>query len=108
MNTIARLFSVGFFLFALGAASGANAMAEEYYIYRDAKGGLVLSNQKPPAGSTIIKQITISEQRTDESPTKPPQAQVRPQAESKVEERPLNVPADDLAPRLNWVWNWSI
>jgi hypothetical protein len=34
---------------------------KDYYIYRDAKGALVLSNQKPPENSKIIKQVTYTE-----------------------------------------------
>ena len=33
--------------------------AVEYFIYQDAKGRLVISNQKPPPGSKIIKQQTL-------------------------------------------------
>jgi len=33
--------------------------AGEYFIYQDAKGRLVISNQKPPPGSKIIEQQTL-------------------------------------------------
>src|SRR5215470_5441952 len=33
--------------------------AGEYFIYQDAKGRLIISNQKPPPGSKIIKQQTL-------------------------------------------------
>ena len=36
---------------------------EEHYIYKDAQGGLVLSNQKPPAGSTILRKLDLPEFR---------------------------------------------
>ena len=35
------------------------AHSSEYYIYYDSKGGLVISNQKPPPGSKIIEQLTL-------------------------------------------------
>jgi hypothetical protein len=34
-------------------------LSGEYYIYRDSNGVLVISNQKPPPGSKIIKQQTL-------------------------------------------------
>jgi len=60
--------------------------AGEYYIYRDSKGVLVISNQKPPPGSKIIKQQTLfdtaegettlvqdgNEMRPNATPSKPP------------------------------------
>jgi len=33
--------------------------AGEYFIYQDDKGRLIISNQKPPPGSKIIKQQTL-------------------------------------------------
>ena len=47
------------FLFILAPHS----QAEEHYIYNDLKGGLVLSNQKPPAGSTIFRKLDLPEFR---------------------------------------------
>jgi hypothetical protein len=35
--------------------------AAEYYIYRDSRGALVISNQKPPPGSQIIRQRDFPE-----------------------------------------------
>jgi hypothetical protein len=35
--------------------------AAEYYIYRDPKGGLVISNQKPPPESQVITQRDFPE-----------------------------------------------
>ena len=37
------------------------ARAEEYYIYQDPNGKLVISNKEPPPGSGIIKQQTLPE-----------------------------------------------
>jgi hypothetical protein len=34
-------------------------LSGEYYIYRDSNGVLVISNQKPPPRSKIIKQQTL-------------------------------------------------
>ena len=35
--------------------------AEEHYIYKDRQGGLVISNQKPPAGSIILRKLDLLE-----------------------------------------------
>ena len=47
------------------------AQAEEYYIYKDPNGKLVISNKEPPPGSRIIKQQTLSE--TTDSQIQPSQ-----------------------------------
>jgi hypothetical protein len=39
------------------------AQTEEHYIYKDPRGGLVISNQKPPAGSTILRKLDLPEFR---------------------------------------------
>ena len=44
------------------------AQAAEYFIYRDPKGVLVISNQKPPAGSKIIKQQNMPDLADSETP----------------------------------------
>ena len=57
ISTIAALiFASLFFLTAHG-------QAEEHYIYKDAQGRLVISNQKPPAGSTILRKLDLPEFR---------------------------------------------
>jgi len=63
---IAFCFSLffGFFMRAQG-------WAEEYYVYRDANGKLVISNQQPPPGSTIIKQQNLPETFDNEVPRVP-------------------------------------
>ena len=48
-------------LYLLTGLTATQAYSGEYFIYQDAKGGLVISNQKPPPGSKIIKQETLSE-----------------------------------------------
>jgi hypothetical protein len=50
---------LGFCLYVLIGFVDKQAHGGEYYIYRDSKGGLVLSNQKPPPDSKIIKQQTL-------------------------------------------------
>jgi hypothetical protein len=42
--------------------------AGEYFIYQDAKGWLVISNKKPPAGSKIIKQQNMPDLADSETP----------------------------------------
>jgi len=54
----------GFFMRAQG-------WAEEYYVYRDANGKLVISNQQPPPGSTIIKRQNLPETFDNEVPRVP-------------------------------------
>jgi hypothetical protein len=43
--------------FALGLAVVTQGRAEDYYIYHDPYGKLVISNKEPPSGSKIIKQF---------------------------------------------------
>ena len=47
------------FILLFGFFMCAQVQAEEYYIYRNASGALVISNQQPPPGSTIIKQQNL-------------------------------------------------
>ena len=56
ITTAALIFASLFFLTAHG-------QAEEHYIYKDPQGGLVISNQKPPAGSTILRKLDLPEFR---------------------------------------------
>jgi len=51
------LLALCFYL--LAGLMAKQAHAGEYYIYRDANRGLVISNQKPPPGSKIIKQQSL-------------------------------------------------
>ena len=44
------------------------AQAEDYYIYRDPAGKLVISNKEPPSGSKIIKRHSWSEGTDSEVP----------------------------------------
>ena len=43
--------------------SAANSQSEDHYIYKDAQGKLVISNQQPPAGSTILRKFDLPEFR---------------------------------------------
>jgi len=45
------------FALFLGLAVVTRGQAEDYYIYHDADGKLVISNKEPPPGSKIIKQL---------------------------------------------------
>ena len=56
ITTAALIFASLFFLTA-------HAQAEEHYIYKDPQGGLVISNQKPPAGSTVLRKLDLPEFR---------------------------------------------
>jgi hypothetical protein len=48
----------------------ATAHSADYFIYRDVKGVLVISNQKPPERSHIIRQESLP----DEAESEPPKA----------------------------------
>lgn len=54
--TTAALIFVSLFLAALG-------QAEDHYIYKDAHGKLVISNQQPPAGSNVLRKLDLPEYR---------------------------------------------
>ncbi len=45
------------FALFLGLAVATQGRAEEYYIYHDPDGKLVISNKEPPPGSKIIKRL---------------------------------------------------
>jgi len=49
------------FALFLGLAVVTQGQAEEYYIYQDPNGELVISNKQPPPGSKIIKQQNLPE-----------------------------------------------
>jgi hypothetical protein len=63
----------------LGLAVVTPGQAEEYYVYQTPNGALVISNQQPPPGSKIIKQLDLPE---DERPQEPGKAQPNNQPES--------------------------
>ena len=50
-------------IFAFLFFSAANSQSEDHYIYKDAQGKLVISNQQPPAGSTILRKLDLPEFR---------------------------------------------
>ena len=55
-TTAGLIFAFLFFL-------AANSQSEDHYIYKDAQGKLVISNQQPPAGSTILRRFDLPEFR---------------------------------------------
>ena len=55
-------------LYLLTGLTATQAYSGEYFIYQDPKGGLVISNQKPPSGSKIIKQQSLSDLAESENP----------------------------------------
>ena len=58
-----------------------HGLTEDYYIYKTAKGELVISDKPPPPGSTIIKQLpgeTDGEIPQAQEPSKP-QPNVQPE-----------------------------
>jgi hypothetical protein len=58
------------FLF-LGLGGAIRAQAEDYYVYQTPNDALVISNQKPPPGSKIIKQLDLPEDPQAQEPGKP-------------------------------------
>ena len=56
ITTAALIFT---FLFFLAAYS----QSEDHYIYKDAQGKLVISNQQPPAGSNVLRKFDLPEFR---------------------------------------------
>jgi hypothetical protein len=56
------------FALFLGLAVVTQGQAEEYYIYHDPNGELVISNKPPPPGSKIIKQQNLPEVTDGEAP----------------------------------------
>jgi len=56
------------FALFLGLAVVTQGQAEEYYIYQDPKGELVISNKQPPPGSKIIKQQNLAGVTDNEVP----------------------------------------
>ena len=75
MNIYARSALIGLFVTCTGVPRIHSA---EYYIYRDSESVLVISNQKPPPGSQIIRQRTLpdeadnetGQERTDNTPSR--------------------------------------
>jgi len=67
-SIIARATLVAVYICLLAGFTATRLHAGEYFIYRDSKGVLVISNQKPPPGSKIIKQQSLPDLADDESP----------------------------------------
>jgi Domain of unknown function (DUF4124) len=72
-SIIARATLVAVCICLLVGFTATRLHAGEYFIYQDAKGRLVISNQQPPPGSKIIKQQTLP----DTADTEAAQAQER-------------------------------
>ena len=64
------------------------AQAEEYYIYKDLNGKLVISNKEPPPGSRIIKQQTLPEGSDTQHQNAQERVGVEPQPNGIREESP--------------------
>ena len=58
-SIIARPTLVAVSICLLVGLTATRLHAGEYFIYQDAKGRLIISNQKPPPDSKIIKQQTL-------------------------------------------------
>jgi hypothetical protein len=68
-----------------GLAMVTQGQAEEYYIYHDPDGKLVISNKEPPPGSKIIKQLPRATDREVAQAQEPgkPQANVQTEGSPK-------------------------
>ena len=64
----ARSTLLGFCLYILIGFLATEVQSGEYYIYRDSNGVLVISNQKPPPDSKIIKQQSLPDLLETENP----------------------------------------
>ncbi len=58
-----RITTTATLIFAFVFFLAANSQSEDHYIYKDAQGKLVISNQQPPAGSTILRKFDLPEFR---------------------------------------------
>jgi hypothetical protein len=70
------------FALPLGLALVTQCRAEDYYIYHDPDGKLVISNKEPPPGSKIIKQHSFPEV-TDAKPHKTKPGKTRPNVQTE-------------------------
>ena len=61
MKTVTTIGLVFCFSLFLGLALAPQGQAEEHYIYKDPHGNLVISNQRPPAGSNVLRKIDLPE-----------------------------------------------
>ena len=64
----ARSTLLGFCLYILIGFLATEVQSGDYYIYRDSNGVLVISNNKPPPGSKIIKQRDLPEETDSQVP----------------------------------------
>ena len=84
MNIYARSALIGLFVTFTGVPA---IHSGEYYIYRDIKGVLVISNQKPPPGSKIIKQQSLPDLQDGET------VQVQDGIETQPNGKPYSKPS---------------
>jgi hypothetical protein len=70
------------FLFLLAS----HGQAEEHFIYKDAQGRLVISNQRPPPGSYVLRKFDLPEFR--EAQMQPLQESSSTQSTGKLESLP--------------------
>ena len=85
---------LGFCLYMLIGFVATEAQAGEYYIYRDSNGGLVISNQKPPPGSKIIKQQSLPDLAESDNPQVPNGFETQPNG------KPHSNPSTN-----KWLWH---
>jgi hypothetical protein len=79
-SIVARPILLASGLYLLTGLTATQAYSSEYFIYQDAKGGLVISNQKPPPGSKIIKQQTLPDTAEGETTLVQDGNEMRPNA----------------------------
>lgn len=58
-----KITTIAALIFASLFCLPAHGQAEVHYIYKDAQGKLVISNQQPPAGSNILRKLDLPEFR---------------------------------------------
>ena len=76
------------FAFFLGLAVITQGQAEEYYIYQDPNGELVISNKQPPSGSKIIKQQNMPEVTDSQVPQSQQRNNLQPNRQTESPPKP--------------------
>jgi hypothetical protein len=76
------------FALILGLAVVTQGQADDYYFYKGPKGGLVISNQKLPPGTTITKRSSFPDAPDNEAPQNQPSNKAQPNGPIESSPRP--------------------
>ena len=86
MKTLTRIGLVFCLYLFFALAFVAQGQAEEFFIYKDSQGNLVISNKPPPHGSSVLKKHDLPE--TPGPEVSQPQQGVAPQPNERSESSP--------------------